>query len=125
MKNYDESATVLWHDRKRWCGLPWTFTRYSVITRAGQNAKLINVNGLLTTSTEEIDLYRVDDISIYRSLIDKIFGVGTLTIYCNDASCEKLILKNVKNPFKVRKLIGDLVTKERTRIGVSHREMQF
>ena len=125
MVKYDQDAEIVWKDRKRWCGLPWTFTRYSLVKKPGQHTKLVNVNGLFTTSTEEVKLFRVDDISVYRSFIDKIFGVGTITIYCNDASCEKLILKNVKNPFKVREIIGNEVSLERQKIGMRYSEMQI
>lgn len=125
MVRYDQEAEIIWKDRKRWCGLPWTFTRYSLQKKQGQHAKLVNVNGLLTTKTEEIQLFRVDDISVYQSLVDKIFGVGTITIYCNDASCNKLELRNVKNPFKVREIIGNAVAEERGRVGMRYSEMQF
>ncbi len=122
---YDTEAQVLWQDRKRWCGLPWSFTRYSIIKKDGQYAKLVNINGWLTSHTEEINVYRIDDFEIHQSIIDKMFGVGTITIYCNDASCDKLILKNIKEPFKVRQLLNKLVIEERQRVGVRQTEMQF
>ncbi|MGN1212685.1 MAG: PH domain-containing protein, partial [Christensenellales bacterium] len=118
MVKYDNDAEILWQDRKRWCGMPITFTRYSLVKKTGQHIKLVNVNGFLTTRTEEVKLFRVDDIGVYQSFINKIFGVGTITIYCNDASCSKLELRNIKNPFKVRELISDYVTQERQRVGM-------
>ena len=121
---YDSEAEVLWKDRKRWCGLPWSFTRYSLIRREGEYAKLVNINGLLSTRTEEVNLYRVDDFDVYISLIDKIFGVGTITVYCKDASCDKLVLKNVKNPYKVRELLNKLVLEDRKRVGMRQSEVQ-
>lgn|SRR5574344_211877 len=125
MINYDKEATVVWKDRKRWCGLPWSFTRYSVIKVDGEYAKLINVNGFLTSKTEEINLYRVDDLSVYQSLIDKLFGVGTVTVYCKDASCSQIELRNIKNPYEVRSLINKLVIEDRRRVGLRQSEMQF
>lgn len=125
MVKYDSDAQILWDDRKRVFGLPWTFTRYSLVTKPGQHAKLVNVNGLLTTRTEEVKLFRVDDTSVYQSLFDKLFGVGTITVYCNDATCSQLVLKSVKNPFKVRELIANEVAKERQRVGMRYSEMQF
>ena len=122
---YDSTAEVLWSDRKRWCGLPWSFTRYMVIRKQGQFAKLVNINGFLTSHSEEINLYRVDDLEVYQSITDKMFGVGTITVYCKDASCDKLILKNVKDPYKVRQLLDHLVNEDRARVGVRHTEMQI
>ena len=125
MINYDENAEVVWKDRKRWCGLPWTFTRYSIIKKEGQYAKLVNINGLFTSKSEEVNLYRVDDFSVYQSLVDKIFGVGTITVYCNDASCSVLELKKVKNPYKVRQILSQEVLQDRKRVGLRQSEMQF
>jgi len=121
---YDSDAQVLWHDRKRWCGLPWSFTRYSVIKKDGEYAKLININGFLSAHSEEINLYRVDDFEVYQSLVDKLFGVGTITVYCKDATCDKLLLKNVKNPFRVRQLLNKLVLEDRQRVGMRQSEVQ-
>ena len=125
MVKYDNDAEILWQDRKRWCGMPITFTRYSLVKKPGQHIKLVNVNGFLTTRTEEVKLFRVDDIGVYQSFVNKIFGVGTISIYCKDASCDKLELRNVKNPFKVRELISDYVTQERQRVGMRYNEMQI
>ena len=124
MKRYDPDAELIWQDRKRWCGLPLSFTRYALFKKKDEYAKLVNMNGLLTTTTEEINLYRVDDIEVFQSLSNKIFGVGSITIYCKDASCEKLVLKRIKDPFKVKNLIDDLVIEDRERVGVTYGEWQ-
>ena len=124
-KLYDLDAEIVWKDRRRYCGLPWSFTRYSIIKREGEYAKLVNVNGFLSSRSEEVNLYRVDDFEVYQSLIDKLFGVGTVTVYCKDATCDKLILRNVKNPFRVRELLNKLVLEDRKRVGLRQTEMQI
>ena len=122
---YDSSAEIVWKDRKRHFGMPLSFTRYQIIRREGEYAKLVNINGFLSTKSEEVNLYRVDDFDVYQSITDRMFGVGTVTVYCRDASCDKLVLKNVKNPYKVRELLNKLVLEDRRRVGVKHSEMQF
>lgn len=124
MKRYDPDAELIWQDRKRWCGLPLSFTRYALFKKKDEYAKLVNMNGLLTTTTEEINLYRVDDIEVFQSLSNKIFGVGSITIYCKDASCEKLVIKRIKDPFKVKNIIEELVIEDRERVGVTYGEWQ-
>ena len=123
--DYDKSAEVLWHDRKRWCGLPLSFTRYGLIKREGEFAKLVNINGFLTSHSEEINLYRVDDFEVRQTLGAKMFGVGDIVVYCHDASCNEIVLKNVKNPFRVRELLNKLVLEDRARVGLRQTEMQF
>ncbi len=125
ISDYDKSAQILWSDRKRWCGLPWSFTRYGILKREGEFAKLVNINGFLSSHSEEINLYRVDDFEVHQTLTDKMFGVGTITVYCRDASCDKLVLKNVKNPYRVRELLNKLVLEDRARVGMRQTEMQY
>lgn len=122
---YDSTAEVVWKDRTRHFGMPLSFNRFQIIKKEGQYAKLVNINGFLSSKSEEVNLYRIDDFDVYQSFIDKMFGVGTITIYCKDASCEKLILRNIKNPYKVRELLNELVLEDRRRVGVRYSEMQF
>ena len=125
ISDYDRSAKVLWNDRKRWCGLPLSFTRYGIIKREGEYAKLVNINGFLSSHSEEVNLFRVDDFEVRQTLSDKMFGVGTVIVYCRDASCNVLVMKNIKNPYRVRELLNKLVLEDRQRVGVHHTEMQF
>lgn len=125
IRDYDKSAEVLWEDRKRYLGMPLSFTRYGIIKREGEFAKLINLNGFLSSHSEEINLYRVDDFEVHQTITDKMFGVGSIIVYCHDASCDKLILKNVKNPYRVRELLNKLVVEDRARVGLRQTEMQF
>ena len=92
ISKYDDEAKVIWKDRKRWLGLPWSFTRYGVIKKEDEYAKLVNINGLFSSATEEVNLFRVDDMEVFQSFTDKLFGVGTITVYCKDASCEMIIV---------------------------------
>lgn len=58
-------AEILWKDRKRiFCGLPWTFTRYSLTKE-----KLIIDTGFLSRKEEEVRLYRVLDMTLKRGLV--------------------------------------------------------
>ena len=54
-----------------------------------------------------------------------MFGVGTVTVYCKDATCDKLVLRNIKNPYRVRELLNKLVMEDRQRVGIHQTEMQF
>ena len=122
---YDKDAEVVWHDRKRIMGMPISFTRYSIIRKPGEYAKLVNINGFMTSHSEEVNLYRVDDFTVTQSVGDKILGVGTIIVYCKDSSCDQMVLKNIKNPYRVRELLNKLVLEDRRRVGVGYSEMQF
>ena len=50
-------------------------------------------------------LYRVRDIDTSRSLWQRLFGVGTVTVLSSDKTMPTLVLKNVKDPVFVKELI--------------------
>ena len=102
MKN--NAITYLWQDRKRFMGMPLSFTKYKLA-----EDRLFVETGLLSTKYEEVVLYRVRDISLSRSLWQKMFGVGSITVQSSDASLPTLVIKNVKRSFEVKELIHESV----------------
>lgn len=109
---------ILWADTKRWLGLPWTFTKYRV-----DNDRLYCKQGFLKTETDETLLYRILDIKSSQTLGQRIFGVGTVTLFCSDKSSGVLQLENIKKPDQVRRFLSELVEKKRTETGVKGREI--
>lgn len=108
-----------WNDRKRllFFGLPWTFTKYTLTPE-----KFLINSGILTTKEEEIRLYRIVDLTVESSLIQRIFGLGTITCNTVDKSMPVLLIQNVKNAKKVKELISRTVEEERIKKRVSSRE---
>ena len=90
----------LWKDRKRYFGLPLSFTRYCL-----SEDRLFVSEGFLNIKDDEILLYRVRDIDTRRSLWQRLFGVGTITVISSDKTMPALVLKNIKDPVFVKKLI--------------------
>lgn len=121
---YDNDINVIWQDKKRYFGLPISFTSYAIAEKPNSWSKLYCEKGLLSTHIEEIHLYRIDDISVFQSLFAKIFRVGTIVIHCDDSSCQEIFLKNIKDPYKIRTLINDKVEKARKDKRVVYGEMQ-
>lgn len=120
MENHtiEDAYQPLWKDRKRILGMPITFTKYEVTTD-----RLVSHRGLLHTETDELLLYRILDIKMRRSLGQKIFGVGTITLYCADKSHGEFKLENIKKPDEVRRFLSKIVEQERTMKGITGREM--
>ena len=112
------SVTIeyLWKDRKRYFGMPLSFTRYSL-----SEDRLFISEGFLTIRDDEVLLYRVRDIDTRRSLWQRIFGVGTVTVVSSDKTMPTLVLKNVKDPVFVKELIHrqveEMKIKRRVRLG--------
>ena len=108
MANKLEKRTIeyMWEDRKRHCGLPLSFTKYKLSVD-----RLFFETGALNTEEEEVQLYRIRDISVRRSLWQKICGMGTVTVNSSDKSTPTIMLKNVKRPKDVKELLNEQVEK--------------
>ena len=102
--------TMLWKDKKRYFGLPISFTTYSV-----SEDRLFRETGFLNRKYEEVLLYRIRDISLTRSFWQMIFGVGTIIVISSDKSAAKLEIMNVKVPKEVKELIHQLVEEAKSR----------
>lgn len=109
-------SEYIWKDRKRYLGLPLSFTRYAI-----SDDRLFQSVGFMNIKDEEVLLYRIRDINTTRTLGQRIFGVGTVTVHSSDKSQPILELKSIKNPIRVKELlhqqVEDVKIKRRVRIG--------
>ncbi len=109
---------IIWKDRKRiWCGLPWTFTQYEL----GEQ-KLIIKTGFLSQNQDEVRLYRILDISLRRSLWQRMFGLGTIVCNSVDKTMKNFEIKNIKNSEQTKDTLSDLIEEARRANRVSSRE---
>ncbi|MBQ3027896.1 MAG: PH domain-containing protein [Lachnospiraceae bacterium] len=110
---------VLWRDRKRtkFFALPWTFTVYRLT-----EDRLLIKRGFFTTREDEVRLYCILDISLRRTLLQKIFGTGTIQCHSSDKTMGDFEIINVKRSYDVKNLLSDLIEKERMAKRVSNRE---
>lgn len=107
-----------WYDRKRlWCGLPWTFTKYGL-----SEDRFFVETGLFTTNNYDVRLYRIMNTSLSRSLVQKIFGLGTIHIDGTDKDLGCFDIVNIKNCEAVKELLDEAVESERIRNKVVVRE---
>lgn len=107
-----------WQDRKRTLfGLPLSFTKYFLT-----DEKLIVKTGFLTTKEEEVRLYRILDITLKKSIFQRMVRVGTVHCCSADKTTPEFDIKSIKNPDWVKETLSDMVENERTRKHVSSRE---
>lgn len=118
VKNLLVEEEILWKDRKRYLGLPISFTVYSL-----DNNRFYLKRGFFNSVMDELLLYRVLDVKLTRSLGQKIFGVGTIMLITADQSNPRLIIKNVRHSDRVRKLLSNIVERERNEKRIMGKEM--
>ena len=94
----------IWKDRRRRLGLPLSFTRYAL----SEDRLFLSV-GFLNIKDEEVLLYRIRDINSSRTLWQRLFGVGTVSVVSSDKTMPTLVLKNIKKPLYVKELLHQQV----------------
>lgn len=109
---------LLWKDRKRRLGMPLSFTRYSLT----EDRLFLSV-GFFSIKDEEILLYRVRDINTKRTLWQRLFGVGTVTVVSSDKTMPVLDIKNIKKPLDVKELIHSSVEEAKLQHRVRYSEV--
>ena len=89
-------------ERKRWLflGLPFTFTKYTI----KENVITIN-SGLLKTVENDCYMYKVQDVELTTSFMERIFGMGTVICYTGDTTHAKLMLSHIKNAKEIKNFI--------------------
>ena len=106
----------IWKDRKRFWGMPLSFTRYAL----SEDRLFLSV-GCFSIQDDELLLYRVRDITTRRNLWQRLCGVGTITVISSDKSQPTLVLKNIKKPMAVKEMLHERVEemkmKRRVRVG--------
>ena len=109
---------TVWSDRKHTLfGLPWSFTRY-ILT----DEKLLIIKGFIKQNEEEIRLYRILDMSLTRTLRERMDRVGTIHCCSSDKTASEFDIRRVRKPREVKELLSELVEKQRIARGVNIRE---
>ena len=111
-----DGIDYIWKDRKRFMGMPLSFTRYAL----SEDRLFLSV-GFISIKDDEVLLYRIRDITTSRSLWQRLFGVGTVTVVSSDKTMPTLILKNIKRPIAVKELlhkqVEEMKIRRRVRVG--------
>lgn len=107
-----------WYGRKRiFCGLPFTFTKYGL----GEDRFFVET-GFLNLKQSEVRLYRILDLTLTRSLAQRMFGLGTIHVVSSDKDLKTFDIVNIKNSEQIKEMLSGAVEQERREARVSSRE---
>ncbi len=89
-------------ERKRllFLGLPWTFTKYTI-----QEEYIIINTGLFKTYENDCYMYKVQDVQLQISFMERIFGLGTIVCFTGDTTHPKLYLTHIKHAKEIKDFI--------------------
>ena len=89
-------------ERQRWLlfGLPFTFTKYII-----KEDILTIDSGLFKKVENDCYMYKVQDVELVSSIVERMFGLGTVICYTGDTTHSKLELSHIKNSREVKNFI--------------------
>lgn len=65
------------------------------------NFRIDYERGLFSKSIDTMELWHVDDIKFHQSFVERLLGVGTITIMSDDQTTPSLPLRGLPNPRKI------------------------
>lgn len=89
-------------EKKRWpfLGLPLTFTTYTI------DEELVTVNsGFLNRVENDCYLYKIVDVRLEASLLERIFGLGTVHCFSSDVTNPDLRIMHIKHAKEIKNYI--------------------
>jgi uncharacterized membrane protein YdbT with pleckstrin-like domain len=78
--------------------------------------------GILDRRVDNLDMFRVIDLRMRRSLLDCIFGIGTVTLITTDKTDPKFTFQRIKKPRRLYDIIKKASLEADNRSGVVHVE---
>lgn len=108
---------IRYEERKRtlFLALPICFTKYQIGTQ-----KLTRKAGLLSTTEDDIYLYKIQDVRLTRSFMERMFGTGTVICFGADVTDPELKLIHIKHAKEIKDYIMDAAENERIRKRTLH-----
>ena len=86
--------------RSMFFGLPWTFTSYTITD------EIITVDaGLLNKQENDCYMYKVIDVRLECSLLERISGLGTVHCFTGDVTDPDLKLVHIKHSKEIKDFI--------------------
>ena len=86
--------------RSMFLGLPWTFTTYTVTD------EIITVDsGLLRKEENDCYLYKVIDVRLENTLLERILGLGTIHCFTGDVTDPDLRIQHIKHAKEIKDYI--------------------
>lgn len=80
--------------------------------------RFIHRTGILRRREDRIETIDMDDVSVEQGLLERIVGVGTITIHSSDASDPKLVMPGIEKAKEVARKIDRIRRRERRRRGL-------
>tara|TARA_B100000787_G_scaffold121617_1_gene91453 strand:+ start:121 stop:543 length:423 start_codon:yes stop_codon:yes gene_type:complete len=110
-----------------WLGLGILFSLWKYLTVKTwkfriTNERIIDEKGVLSKVTNELELFRVKDITLQQPFWLRLVGLSNIQMITSDRSNPVFVIPGVKNGKQLREELRSVVDKRRTQKGVVERD---
>ena len=91
-------------------GIPWPFKHYEIY----ENEMTIT-SGFLSIKEDDCFMYKITDVELSRSLLQRMAGLSTITLFTSDVTDKTIIMKNIKHGREIKDFINQESEKARLR----------
>jgi membrane protein YdbS with pleckstrin-like domain len=96
----------------------WAYFHLRMVEYVISTQRVRIISGLFSKEVQEIELFRVKDTAARQSFLQRLFGLGTITVLSGDPSHPRLVLDGVPNALEMRERLRQEVMALRQRFGV-------
>ncbi|WP_408070498.1 PH domain-containing protein [Butyrivibrio sp. JL13D10] len=101
---YKECARLLFF------GIPWPFKHYEIYEN-----ELTITSGFLSIKEDDCFMYKITDVELSRSLLQRMAGLSTITLFTSDVTDKTIIMKNIKHGREIKDFINQESERARLR----------
>ncbi len=98
-KSMEAKGELKYSERGRWLlfGLPWTFTKYEI-----RDNDFTIIKGFFTVRENDCYMYKISDVEITRSFMQRLAGLSTIVLYTSDVTDKTIVMKNIKHGKEIK-----------------------
>lgn len=123
------SSYLFWLLPLAWFGIGllvslWKYLKISTWRFKITNQRIIEEYGIFSKTMQELELYRVKDITLHQSFWYRILGISNIHLMTSDKSSPFYTISGIKNGKELREQLRTLVEKRRDEKGVIERDFE-
>lgn len=101
--------------RTKLFALPICFTQYTI-----NDDKLTITSGFLNITEDDAYMYKIQDVRLTRSFLERIFKLGTITCYTGDTTHPELKLVHIRRSSQIKDFLMEASEEARRKRRTMH-----